>query len=248
MPVRRFVLLFAAVSGLASCQKLTNPALLPLEGETFHVQGIEIGAARLWVTAVDSRAHKGYLFEYSLPAGKRLRAVEIQDGPRYHPGGMAGDETSLWIPVAEYRRNSTAVIQRRDKTTLEVTSQFQVPDHIGCVAVEGDTVVGGNWDSRELYVWNRRGELQRKLANPSSAAYQDMKFNAGRLVASGLLPGRAGVVDWLDFPSLVLNRRLPLGKTDRGDSYAREGMAIQKGRLYFLPEDGPSRLFSFELE
>jgi len=77
---------------------------------------------------------------------------------------------------------------------------------------------------------------------------QDMKFVDGRLVASGLLPGRAGAIDWLEYPSLRLIRRLPVGQSSRGISYSSEGMAVRGDRLLLLPEDSPSRLFEFRLD
>jgi hypothetical protein len=154
----------------------------------------------------------------------------------------------LWLPVAEYRRESSATIQKRSKRTLEIESQFDVADHIGCIAVTPTEVVGGNWDSRDFYVWDRNGRQLRKVANPAGNGYQDLKFAGGALVASGLLPGGVGAIDWLTFPSLQLTRRVSAGKTDRGAAYTREGMAIKANRLYLLPEDAPSRLFVFRME
>ena len=218
-----------------------------LDGKTFHVQGIDLDRDRLWVTSVDPVNRKGYLHLFSLPGGTLIRSVEIQDGARFHPGGISADEKSLWIPVAEYRRNSTSVIQRRDKHDLKLLSQFEVPDHIGCIAATPDALIGGNWDSRDFYIWDRSGGLTRKAANPTPAAYQDMKFIDGALVASGLLPGKSGAIDWLEFPSFKLLRRISAGSTDRGVPYTNEAMTIRDGRLYLLPEDGPSRLFIFAL-
>jgi len=55
-----------------------------------------------------------------------------------------------------------------------------------------------------------------KVPNPTTNAYQDIKFVDGRLVASGLFPGRTGAIDWLDYPSLRLIRRVTVGQTSRG--------------------------------
>jgi hypothetical protein len=38
-----------------------------------------------------------------------------------------------------------------------------------------------------------------QVPNPTANAYQDIKFVDGRLVASGLLSGRNGAIDWLDY-------------------------------------------------
>jgi hypothetical protein len=51
----------------------------------------------------------------------------------------------------------------------------------------------------------------------------------------------------MDFPSLKITRRIAAGRTDRGDVFTREGMALRNGKLYLLPEDGPTRLFIFDL-
>jgi Family of unknown function (DUF6454) len=221
--------------------------VLELKGATYHVQGVDIDGQRVWVTSVDTADRKGYLHEFSLKSGELLRQVEVTDGIRFHPGGISSDRTSLWIPVAEYRRNSTSVIERRSKRTLQLESQFQVSDHIGCVAVTGKMLVGGNWDSHDFYIWDQKGNLQRKAPSGSGNAYQDIKFDSGTLVASGLLADGSGAVDWLDPSSFRILRRLAAGNTDRGAPYTREGMAVGRQQLLFVPEDYPSRLFVFKL-
>src|SRR6266487_1427863 len=106
---------------LASCllaQSLDRLILLrviELKGRTYHVQGIKAEADRLWVTSVDRNTQSGYLHEFALPGGTLIREVKLQDGARYHPGGIAGADGSLWIPIAEYRAHSTSIIQRRNK-------------------------------------------------------------------------------------------------------------------------------------
>ncbi|MBZ5606710.1 MAG: DUF6454 family protein [Acidobacteriia bacterium] len=218
---------------------------IDLQGPTNHVQGIDFDAVNLWLTSVDSRNRKGFLREFALDSGHALRSIEIQDDARFHAGGMASDESSLWIPVAEYRRDSTSVIQRRNKKSLDVELQFRVADHIGCIAVTPEYLIGGNWDSREFYVWDHQGNLIRKIANANGAAYQDMKFDPPYIVASGLLADRSGAIDWLEYPSLRLSRRLPVGQTDRRQPFTREAMAIHGDQLLLVPEDEPSRLFVF---
>jgi hypothetical protein len=220
---------------------------IELKGQTHHVQGIDLDAARLWVTSVDKDAKKGYLQEFALPSGELRRTVEVGTGVRFHPGGMARDGESLWLPVAEYRRESSAIIQRRNSNTLELEMQYEVADHIGCVAAGPDFLVGGNWDSRLFYVWDKKGKLLRKVVNPTGNGYQDLKFVDGKLVGGGLLPGKVGAVDWLEWPSLRLEKRIQAGKTDRGVPYTNEGMAVRGNRVFLLPEDGPSRLFEFHV-
>jgi len=107
--------------------------------------------------------------------------------------------------------------------------------------------VGGNWDS-VFYVWDKKGKLLRKVENSAGNGYQDLKFADGKLVGGGLLPGKAGAVDWLEWPSLRLLKRMPAGKTDRGLPFTNEGMSARGDRVFLLPEDGPSRLFEFRVE
>lgn len=221
---------------------------LSLEGETNHVQGIDTDGTHLWVTSVDRPTRKGFLRTISLADGHLENSIELQDGDRFHPGGIAVDANSVWIPVAEYRANSTAIIQQRNKRTLELEFQFSVSDHIGCVAVTPDFIIGGNWDSRDFYVWDHRGNLIRKVASETANAYQDLKFVAGSVVASGTMAGAKGAIDWLDLDSFRLDRRLMVDNTDRGAPFTREGMTIFNDRLWLLPEDAPSRLFVFPLK
>lgn len=221
---------------------------IALAGDTHHVQGIEVDGPALWVTAVDREQKRGLLFQYKLPGGELVRSVEIQEDARYHPGGISAAAGSIWIPVAEYVRNSTTTVQRRNQQTLQIESQFEVADHIGALAVTPEGLLGANWDGRDFYLWDLQGRLLRKFANPHPVAIQDMKFLEGRLVVGGLLlAGRSGVVDWLAWPSLELTRRVTTGQTDRGVAYTNEGMTLREGKLWLLPEDAPSRLFIFRL-
>jgi hypothetical protein len=221
-------------------------ATIPLRASLDHVQGIEVEGGTLWVSSVDRAVRKGFLHEFSLGDGTPVRQVEVQRGEQYHPGGIAADTDSIWVPVAEYRKESTSTIERRAKATLETLSSFAVDDHIGCIAVSQDRIWAGNWDAQLIYEWALDGTLLRKRENLAGTRYQDMKFVNGQLAASGLL-GSEGAIDWLEPESLALIRRIHAGTTDRGVIYTQEGMAVKDGKLYLLPEDGPSRLFVFEL-
>jgi hypothetical protein len=248
MELGRFILVATLVATANAQVDFTKPEkIIPLQGETNHVQGIDTDGTHLWVTSVDRPTGKGFLRIFSLADGHLEKSIELQDGDRFHPGGIAVDANSVWIPVAEYRANSTAVIQQRNKRTLEIEFQFSVPDHIGCVAVTPDLIVGGNWDSRDLYVWDHRGALIRRVASATANAYQDLKVVAGSLVASGTMAGAKGAIDWLNLDSFRLERRLAVLNTDRGEPFTREGMSIFNDRLWLLPEDAPSRLFIFPL-
>ncbi|MGH9721377.1 MAG: DUF6454 family protein [Bryobacteraceae bacterium] len=232
--------LSAPVSDLGAPERIVE-----IKAPMDHVQGIEVEGNRLWITWVDRQKRAGHLAEFELATGKLIRAVPVHSGDRYHPGGLAAEGDSLWLPVAEYRASSSAVIQRRSKRTLDLEAEWQAPDHIGCVAAASGRVYGGNWDARQLYVWDRNGKLIGKHDNPAGTRYQDMKA-AGGLIASGLR-GNEGAIDWLDSQDFHLIRRVRAGKTNRGVVFTHEGMAVSGDRLYLLPEDSPSRLFIFRL-
>lgn len=217
-------------------------AVVALKGDLKHVQGIEVDGSSLWVTSVDKEAKKGWLHEFDLATGEVRRKLDLTKGDQFHPGGLQGDKDSLWIPVAEYRRNGTSTIQQIDKKTLKVRTSLLVDDHIGAIAIVDDQLLGANWDAKQI-IDLRTG---KRRDNPNGTSYQDMKSANGFLIGSGLLNG-SGAIDWVDVKTLELKKRYTVGKTDRGVVYTHEGMAIRDRKLYLLPEDGPSRLFIFDL-
>ena len=241
------LLLLPLAAIAADLSELKQLSVILLDVTLHHVQGIEVDGDHLYVTSVDRQTKKGWLHLIDLKSRKLLREVEVQEGERYHPGGISMDADSLWIPVAEYRPLSRATVQQREKKTLRLLSRFEVPDHLGCVAATQFKIYGGNWDSRQIYEWDRDGKQVAKRDNPSGTKYQDMKFLRGQLVGSGNRDADSGAIDWLDPATLELKRRITAGKTDRGVRFNNEGMTIRGGKLYLLPEDGPSRLFVFEL-
>lgn len=220
---------------------------LNLDGELFHVQGVDLDSSHIWVTSVDLQNHKGYIHEFDRATGKLLRRTELTDGPRYHPGGISLYEGAIWVPVAEITPHSSAVLEQIDARTLTVRRKVFVPDHLGCVAASDGVLVAGNWDSRMLYIFDRAGKLLRTVPNPSATRYQDMKFVHGVLVGSGYLTPLSGAIDWLAWPSLTILATRHAGATDRDKPLTAEGMALKGRDLYLVPEDGPSRLFHFEL-
>lgn len=220
--------------------------VVALDARIDHVQGIDVDGSRLWLSWVNRQARSGHLAVFDLDTGKLIRSTTVSRDVRFHPGGIALDRNSILVPVAEYRRRGSTSIQRRDRETLELQEEFSVADHIGCIAAHGDSLWGANWDAQLLYRWSRDGRQHAVQPNPSGTSYQDLKLIRGSLVGSGLRGG-SGAVDWLDPMTLDLRRRLTTGKTDRGVVLTHEGMAIQGGRIYFVPEDGPSRVLIYPL-
>lgn len=224
---------------------LRQTGVTELENRTHHVQGIAVDGSKLWVSSVGER--EGFLHQFEMATGKHLATQTVQEGKRFHVGGIDHAGGSLWVPAAEYRKESSSTVLQVDMRTLAVRNRFEVDDHIGCLAVMGDRLIGGNWDSRQFYTWDEACKLLEKRTNPHAVAYQDLKFHGGMLVASGNLSRDEGAIDWLDPATLELRQRIRCGKTDRGVRFTNEGMAVADGRLYLLPEDGPSRVFSFRL-
>lgn len=225
-----------------------------LDGRLFHVQGLELDGEHIWVTSVDNAAHKGYLHLFDRATGRLLRQVDLTDGLRYHPGGISLSHGSIWVPVAEYRPNSTAVLLEIDADSLRVRRKIAVADHLGCVAASGRTLVAGNWDSKLLYIFDLgTGKPVRVVPNPSATGYQDMKIVAGQLVASGTQTLWSGAIDWIDLRTMAVTRSLRAGAMASDQflggllPYTKEGMAIEGSDLYVIPEDGPSRLIHFKL-
>lgn len=124
---------------------------------------------------------------------------------------------------------------------------FPSPDHIGCVAISNGVIWGGNWDSRHFYRWRPDGTLIDKRPNPTGTGFQDLKLHDGSLIGNGVKTPTSGAIEWLHPESLTVQRSISTGRTDRNVRYSNEGMAIDKGILYLLPEDDPSRLFRFRL-
>ena len=219
----------------------------PLKGTVYHVQGLDLDGEHVWVTSVDKDGHKGYLHEFERKTGALVRQVDVTDGPRFHAGGIQVWGDSIWVPVAEYKAHSSAVIEEIDKATLKVKRKIAVKDHVGSVAWTGSELVAGNWDTRQLYVLKPTGEVVRVLDNPSTDNFQDLKFVDGMLVGSGVLSKTSGAVEWYRWPSMELVRRVEAGVTDKGRVFTEEGMAVKGRDLFLVPEDGPSRMFHFRL-
>jgi hypothetical protein len=236
---------FARQTSVRSASLGTLVRTVPLAGTLDHPQGITASAdgATWYVSSVLRKEQKGLLVAFRASDGGVVQRVEVQDGPRYHPGGLSRSGDVIWLPVAEYRRASTSVIQARDVRTLALQRSFAVADHIGAVAVTtAGALIGCNWDARVFYEWNFDGVETQKVEHLGAARYQDLHWTGETLLAGGLL-GDDGVIDTLEWPSLDLRERIVVGRTDRGVVVSHEGMAVAGRQLLLLPEDDPSRVF-----
>jgi Family of unknown function (DUF6454) len=120
--------------------------------------------------------------------GALLTDLELGEGHMYHPGGIDYDGRWLWVPVAEYRPNSNAIIYKVDPASLAVEEAFRVRDHIGGVVrdrVDGH-IHGVSWGSRTQYEWTPRGRQLAREANESHFIdYQDCDYLAFRKMVCG---------------------------------------------------------------
>lgn len=165
-------------------------------GDVFYVSAVEIiektetygKTDNLWDFSLTRTAGKGrgWVFKFD-GQGKLLGKVELTNGNDFHPGGMDFDGHYIWVPVAEYRPNSSSNIYRIDPKTMEAKLSFRVKDHIGNILHNPirDTFHGSSWGSRRLYEWhvqfNSNGEgtiaSEKWTPNPTHFVdYQDCQY------------------------------------------------------------------------
>jgi Family of unknown function (DUF6454) len=175
-------------------------ASVPVNWATFHTQGMVKIGQTLYVSAVEvleptqrdpgvstdalydrsidrtPGRGRGWLFQFTLE-GQLLARLELTDGLRYHPGGMDFDGKNLWVPVAEYRPNSTATVYRVDPQTMTAERVMGENDHIGGVVFNRVTgrLHGVSWGSRRLYTWNL--DSKRHHGMPSGGWVPNPQFN-----------------------------------------------------------------------
>ena len=236
-----------ALDLLLHCGKMELIRQVPLKFSTYHVQGLEITEEFYFVTSVDTKQSRAWLFKIDRKNVGLISQVELTDGALVHPGGLQYDGRFLWIPNAEYKRQSRTMVHGLDPDSLKIHTSFGVDDHIGAVASDGKNLLYGvNWDALHFYKWDIRGRQLKKVNSPTSMAYQDIKYFAGKLLCSGH-KGSISVLDIIDPEKWALVKRINLPKDKWPSKLTREGMAFD-GSLYFLPDDGPdSRILIFTL-
>ena len=187
-----------------------------LDFNTFHPQAMEVTADRIYLTSVeiieapqkypapvdgyDRTPGKGvgHLFVMEKD-GTLVEDVVLGEGDMYHPGGLDVDQDgNIWLPVAEYRPDSHAIIYKVNGQTLEPRKMFTVDDHIGGVVRDQETghLVGQSWGSRRFYDWTVAGEQKARWLNDSHVVdYQDCEYVVSRkMLCSGVagLPAQPG--------------------------------------------------------
>ncbi|TDW15959.1 DUF6454 family protein [Kribbella kalugense] len=185
---------------------------VPLKFPAYHPQGFALVGGLIFMSSVEvleapvtypvpvdgydrtPGKGNGHLFVMDRQ-GNLERDVRLGEGTAYHPGGLDFDGKDLWVPAAEYRPNSRAIVYTVDPTTYAVTERFRVKDHVGGVVRDRTTgrVHGMSWGSRTLYHWTPTGKQLGKVGNESHLLdYQDCSYVAhGKQLCGGVttLPG-----------------------------------------------------------
>lgn len=180
---------------------------LHLDFPTFHTEGLAVTPHHLFLSAVEilepTEKYPAPVDGYDRTPGKGVGHLFVMDrsghlekdivlgeGDRYHPGGIDFDGHDVWVPVAEYRPNSSAIIYRVDATTLRVSKRFEVEDHIGGIVLDKEThrLVGNTWGSRRFYEWHLDGRETDAWANTSYFIdYQDCQYvPASKMLCGGV--------------------------------------------------------------
>jgi hypothetical protein len=261
---------------------------LRIDGEqaSAHTQGLEIVGNKYYVTARrdDVRPRQPILVCFDAASETNLRVWNIaltNDSSRAatldHPGGLQSDGKRLWIPIAESKPKSRSVIRAFSIASLEADApkaeiEFTFSDHIGALAValQRDVLLGANWDTESVYVWDLQGHLKQTLTGSevgirglgisgigAELAVQDWKIVEQRLFASGLsktrspeMASKSQFVVFSDFLESNFKARVANLPLHGGVELGREAMAISEGFAYFLPEDlgSTNRLFRVRLD
>ena len=178
---------------------------LRLNFPTYHTEGLAMAGGHIFLSAVQiiepTQKYPAPVDGYDRTPGKGIghvfvldqqghlqRDITLGEGDMYHPGGLDTDGMSVWVPVAQYRPNSSAIIYRIDAQSLAVSELFRVQDHIGGIVYDqvSGHLVGNNWGSRRFYEWNTQGRSTDSWNNPTFFIdYQDCQYVPSRKMLCG---------------------------------------------------------------
>lgn len=242
----------------------------PLAFATHHPQGLAFVGDRLFLSSVEllesperlpggpgATAGRGIGHVFVLDAeGGLTRDIIVGDGDRYHPGGIDFDGTSVWVPVAEYRPRSSALVLSIDPGTLAATERLRIADHVGWIVADPESgqLHGGSWGSREFSTWDPAGNELDRWENPSTFVdYQDAQYAGhGRVFCSGIaaLPTpfekaarELGGFALVDFGDRRIVREMPIPLFSSARHVATRNpfaLTVDSGKLvmHVAPDDG----------
>ena len=268
-------------------------AAIPVNFNTFHPQGMVKIGDNFYVSSVDIRTPTkrypalqdgydrdtgegvGHLFKLDMK-GNMVSDLTLGEGSVYHPGGIDFDGTVIWVPVAEYRPNSRAIIYRVDPATMKATEVLRYGDHIGGIVhnTDGKSLNGVSWGSRRFYRFalDNDGKVtnaatppdQLRVTNPALYIdYQDCKYLGRQEALCSGLNNYQMKKDAPRFPlggfelvDLAGNRpiyQVPIELwTDSGLPMTQNPFWIEPTatglRAYFMPEDEKSTLYIYEAD
>jgi len=252
----------------------TRVATIPIGFRTFHPQGmVKIGDTFI-VSSVDREKMTGHLFKIDKD-GRLIADLPMGEGAIYHPGGIDYDGRDVWVPVAEYRPDSKAIVYRVDPAAMKATEVFRFDDHIGAIVHDTDdsTLHGVSWGSRRFYRW--RLSPDRRVTNPGVPAalatlnpshyvdYQDCKYvGRHRMLCGGVTEFRPpspapafrlGGIDLVDLAGgrPVHQAPIPLW-TPAGVVMTQNPLWMEATgdglRAWFMPEDDNSTIYIYDLK
>jgi hypothetical protein len=247
-------------------------ARIPLRFPTYHPQGFALVGDLIYLSSVevleapvkypvpvdgyDRSPGKGIGHVFVLDRqGNLKKDIRVGEGTAYHPGGIDYDGENVWVPAAEYRPNSRAIVYKVNPKTYQVTEQFRVRDHVGGVVRDRRTglVHGVSWGSRTLYEWTASGKQLAAEANQSHLLdYQDCDYvSRSKQVCGGVtgLPTATGGsyelggLALLDLNDNRILHEIPFPAFSKvGHSATRNPVALEvdgkKLRLFTAPDDG----------
>ena len=261
--------------------KTHHPQGLVKIGDDFYLSSVEITTrTKSYAQPVagydrDTGEGTGHLFRFD-KAGNLLADLKLGEGSIYHPGGIDYDGRYIWVPVAEYRPNSRAILYRVDPAAMKAREVLRFADHIGAVVHNPDdrTLHGMSWGSRWFYRWTLDSEwivtspvlpIERlRTLNPSHYLdYQDCKY-AGRRrmlctgvtemrVQPGAAPFRLGGIDLVNLDDGRPIHQVPvLLWTTGGLNMTQNPVWLEPSgdglRAYFIPEDDTSTLYIYDVK
>jgi hypothetical protein len=266
--------LAARVKKLTRTTTWTRVATIPVKFPTHHPQGMVKIGDTFFVSSVDKDKRAGHLFKID-GTGHLLADLRLGEGAIYHPGGLDYDGTDIWVPVAEYRPDSHAIVYRVDPQTMRATEVFRFADHVGALAFDTDTrtLHGVSWGSRRFYHWPvsvdgtvKDPGVPSLLATPNPSHYvdyQDCHFAGGGLMLCGgvtvlpppppAAPFRLGGLELVDLANgrpehqVPIQLWLPSGQVMTENPFWVEPTTAGL-RAYFMPEDDRSTIYVYDVK
>ena len=234
--------------------------------ESCHTQGIALDDDYLYLSCVDKKLKKGWLYrvarsEFDNPLRTEpfsFSKLDITEGEKYHASGIDLKGECIWVALAEYHpAPAKLTIKCIDKQTMTQKKAFNIDinDHIGTIAAFDDWILGMNWDAQTFYLVDYSGKILTQGANPGKGSYQDCKYYYGnRIICSGLAGqfSAKGYLDMLEIPGTnpeswqLVKRSVVTQKSKKLMPLTNEAMGFTGSRVCLVPDDLPNpEMYSF---